>query len=182
MRFNASISLPSRGGESNHRPVSGSRSARTRGGTETIVIVVLIALFFGALLLNRRSGTVVHLDDAIWQSDLVSARAAATDDRPVLALFTADWCGPCQTLKSNVLTNPNVAADLSERVVPLYVDLTAPTKGSWQEQLAVRYAVQSIPTMIVLNADDEILSQRGGLMSAEAFTAWIDEVAVAPAE
>jgi len=152
-------------------------SAPVRRGLarDSILLLVLIGALGAALVLNLRPRSVVHLDPATWRTDPAAAMAEASAERPVLALFTADWCGPCQTLKSNVFADSSVAGELAGRVVPLYVDLTSPEAGSSEADLAARHAVQSIPTMILMDGQGAVLGRRSGVMSAGEFTAWLDE-------
>lgn len=135
-----------------------------------VLLVVLIGLVLGQALIKP---DVVHLEDEYWLSDTAAAFAAAeAQDMPVLAVFTADWCPPCQTLKSQVFTDETVRAELPGQVVPLYVDMTerdAPLSG-----FAQQYGVSGIPTMLLLGSDGEVIDGRQGAMSASDFMAWLE--------
>jgi len=78
--------------------------------------------------------------------------------------FSATWCGPCRTF-----------APIFEEVSKKYA-----TKFTFQkidvdedEQLCDKYKVQSIPTIIVVDGEKEIL-RKVGSFDSQGFQNWLD--------
>lgn len=78
--------------------------------------------------------------------------------------FYADWCGPCKIMK------PAFAAlekEYDGRVVFKSVDVEA------EGDLAAKYEIMSIPTLVLLKDQKEI-DRKVGAMPKETMKGWID--------
>lgn len=104
-----------------------------------------------------------------WRTSLVDARAEAqTDNKPVLLYFTADWCGPCQTMRRTTWANPDVEQAL-EAFVPVKIDIDA------QPTIAMQYGIMSVPTYAVLNDDGQPIRSAVGAIAPDDFLTWLGD-------
>ena len=88
--------------------------------------------------------------------------AASSENRLVVAVATADWCGPCQSYKRGALADDRVAEWMSERAVGVLVDVT---DGLTPE--AQRLGVDPIPATFVMNAEGRVLDTVVGSIGAD---------------
>ena len=99
--------------------------------------------------------------------------------KPLLVEFTADWCYPCQQLKSETYVHPAViAASLS--VVSLRVDTASGTDTA--KALVKKYEVDVLPTFIVIGADGKKRPKlrRSGFMNPMEFRRYLMTVESTP--
>ena len=77
---------------------------------------------------------ILHFDEKTFDE-------AVNGDKPVLVDFWATWCGPCRMIAPAV---EEVAEDFDGRAVVGKVDVDE------QAELARRFGIMSIPTLIVM--------------------------------
>lgn len=87
-------------------------------------------------------------------------------DLPVLVDFWAEWCTPCRMIAPVV---EQVAAEYEQRAVVGKINIDE------EPDLAGRYGVMSIPTIIVFK-NGEIKQKSVGVVGKDKITAMIDSV------
>ena len=97
-------------------------------------------------------------DSKIWETDVISS------DKPVFVDFWAEWCGPCRMVGPVV---EELAGDYDGKVN--FVKVNVDQAG----ELASKYNVFSIPTLILLHKG-EVIAQQVGAGSKEVYQNMID--------
>lgn len=87
--------------------------------------------------------STVYLDSQTFDQKLAEAGA---NDQPVFVDFYAEWCGPCK-----------MAAPIVDKLAGEYGDKMVIAKLNVDENndVAARYGVMSIPTVIVFKKNDQ---------------------------
>ena len=97
-------------------------------------------------------------DTKVWETDVISS------DKPVFVDFWAEWCGPCRMVGPVV---EELAGDYEGKVN--FVKVNVDQAG----ELASKYNVFSIPTLILLHKG-EVIAQQVGAGSKEVYQNMID--------
>ena len=102
---------------------------------------------------NEEEGNmeVLKVNDNTFEQEVLKSNI------PVLVDFYADWCGPCKMLSPTV---DEVAAENDDiKVVKVNVDES--------QNVAIKYQVMSIPTLVVIKNGNEINRSVGVIDKAE---------------
>ncbi len=92
--------------------------------------------------------------------------------KPVFALLTADWCGYCQQYKRGSLSQSDVATALTDRTIPVYVDLDH-NQDDVALMAAIGFTARSLPTTVVIS-EGQIISSAVGPQSRADVLALIE--------
>jgi len=106
------------------------------------------------------TGQPVELNDANF------SKVSSKNSLPVVVDFWAEWCGPCKMMAPAF---SDAAKELKTTAV------LAKLNTETAQQTAARFAIRSIPTMIVFKGGKEVARQSGA-MSKEQIVQWVKSV------
>ena len=85
-------------------------------------------------------------------------------EKLVLVDFWATWCSPCRMLAPVI---EKVAEQYEGKIVVLKIDVDE------QQELSIRYGIQSIPTVILFK-DGNVAAKEIGVKPLKSFTSMLD--------
>jgi thioredoxin 1 len=77
---------------------------------------------------------------------------------PIIIDFYADWCGPCKAMAS---TLEQISEKLGDNINIIKVDIED------SPDISSEFEIRSIPTLILVNSDKEIVEQITGFMGSD---------------
>jgi len=108
------------------------------------------------------SGDTVDLTDASFE------RFINKNDMPVVVDFWASWCGPCQMMAP-------IFKDVAHAMP--YDARFAKVNTEHAQQTAARFAIRSIPTLMVFHKG-KVVDQLAGALPAQQLKQWIQQALV----
>jgi thiol-disulfide isomerase/thioredoxin len=140
------------------------RTCGTCKGGSSWWFLLAIAVAIGVLAWRNGAGGVAPTPEVFDRAVTLDAALERAEEsgKPVLALATADWCGPCQRLKRGALADERVAGVIAERTEPVYVDLTD-MDDPVAADAARRLGIGPIPTLVLIEDGAEIARLEGAV-------------------
>lgn len=112
-----------------------------------------------------------------WQHPGAERAAAEKLHKPILYVFTAEWCAPCHQLKRKVFDDPVHAKHIAERFLPIEVQDTRRERGKnvpAVDEVLRRYGVSLLPTLLVATPDGTELDRLKGYAGVDATIEFLD--------
>lgn len=126
-----------------------------------IGLVVLTAALCGFSSFKGET-TDTGVESLKWGTDLNSAlQEAKNTDKNVFIDFYADWCPYCKELDEKTFQDTAVQEKLSQSYVAVKINTDD------NPELASKYKVYSLPTLVILNSDGQELKRYSGYISAD---------------
>lgn len=150
-------------------PSSNEQQGNGRASIVWIVAVLLVMAAWAGAFALRGSGEKEVIPG--WADGMPAGLALAEDaDKPMVLLFTAGWCGPCQSLKKNELANNDVHNALMAGYVPVQIDLTDQSPRNPNMEVAQRYGIEFLPTVVVTTPEGDVIEKHIGKHTAPWFS------------
>ncbi|AIF83350.1 thioredoxin [Candidatus Nitrososphaera evergladensis SR1] len=108
--------------------------------------------------METTNNSVLHVNTKTWDSEVIKS------DLPVFVDFWAEWCGPCRMVGPAVEQIAKVMAG-KVKVAKLNVDEN--------QEIAMKYGVQSIPSLIIFKGGKEV-GRTIGAMPKESYLKFIE--------
>lgn len=146
-----------------HRVAAGSTA---RKSAVEIWGIVIAGLFVASCLFTRTADAGNDAHAEAWRVDFEKAEAFAKEQGvPILIHFHAHWCGPCQTMESEVLETAEVRAALRSGIVGVKVN------ADDRRDLVSRFGISALPTDVIVSPSGQVLSQNVGSPGRKAYVA-----------
>ena len=121
------------------------------------------------LLVTQAVRADIIVASPVFHSSVKAAsEAAAADQSLVLVVFGADWCVPCKELKAKTLGS----REFMEQAGALHV---AEVDVDVEAGMARDYGVTTVPTLVLLTADNKLVGRRAGFMQTAELLLWLRE-------
>ena len=98
-------------------------------------------------------------------------KKAEKEGKPLIVVFSASWCGPCQAMKKNVYPSAAIQA-YHDKFVWAYLDVDDDSN----KKAAEEFKVEGIPHIQFVNAKGEAIDKQVGSTSPEDFAKTLDGV------
>ncbi|MCA8985240.1 MAG: thioredoxin domain-containing protein [Planctomycetaceae bacterium] len=95
-------------------------------------------------------------------------KQAVAESKPILAMFTASWCGPCKRMKSTTLSDAGVESALAEHFVPVMIDTDE------NRSVTRKFGISAMPTILVIHPVTEATQSVRGFQSKGEFLAFLN--------
>lgn len=106
---------------------------------------------------KTEKGQGIQFIEASWSKALAEAKK---QNKLIFLDAYASWCGPCKMLKRNTFPDKEAGEFFNSNFINVAIDME---KGDGPA-LAMRYGVNAYPTLIITDADGNIVTYTQGYM------------------
>lgn len=138
------------------------------------VCLLMMFIFTFAGILGAREKTE-KIGNISWYTEQNTfdkvVNIAKKENKPILVVFSATWCGYCQAVKKEVFASDDFQK-AADRVVLLYIEQTDPKSKEYLK----KNKVSAYPTFKIFSKEGIELDGKEPKRTLEGFLEWIDDV------
>ncbi|MCP5103638.1 MAG: thioredoxin family protein [bacterium] len=141
----------------------------------TVLVLSLIITVQGTPETKGERGKTMQIGKMSWYTehntfdDIV--KIAKKENKPILAVFSATWCKPCQHVKKYVLAKDEFKK-VADKMVLLYIEQTDPKAAAYIN----KFKVMSYPTFTFFTKEGKELETGHPERTVDGFLKWIDDI------
>lgn len=122
---------------------------------QTLALILAVAATAALFAKDCQAGPIV------WNKDLGAAlQSSAEQEKPVMVMVGARWCGHCHQMLQQTFPDPALAARVNAQFVPVLLD------ADEQAALVQKLRVSALPTVLVISPERKIVGRFTGYQSA----------------
>ncbi len=127
-----------------------------------LICVAILLIGFA----NDNFAQGIQFTEAMTDSDMVAINKRAKLENKIIFIATyTTWCGPCKYMANEIFPNETVGRFYNEHFICLKMDIE---KGLGILK-GIKYEVNSIPTLLYINSEEEILHRATGTREVKEF-------------
>lgn len=117
---------------------------------------IAATLSIAILLANTVQGAEIA-----WHKKMPDAiRESAKQQKPMLVMIGAQWCGFCHRMQTETFRNSAVATRVTAQFIPVWLD------ADEQAAFVEAQKIESLPTVLIIAPDRHVLGRFTGFQSA----------------
>ncbi len=131
-------------------------------------VSLLMVFFIIILSMGPVNSNTAANDEIDWYSYESGVETAQRDDKPVFIDFMTDWCGTCERMEEETYPDERVK-ERDSRIIFIKVDVDE------RNDLAQKYDIQSVPTLVFENPQGEEIDREVGFLSSQELLEKLDD-------
>ena len=139
------------------------------------ILLILCGVMFLSMISFAQRGKIETIGKLSWYTEQNNweelLQVAQKANKPILAVFSATWCGPCQQVKAGVFKSADFEKVANE-VVLLYIEQTTKEGAAYNS----KYNVVAFPSFKMFSAHGVLLDNGNPKRTVDGFLEWIHEV------
>lgn len=147
------------------------KHAGARPGHWIAAFAIVVAAFVLLLGAGKAAPTPKMFAEKLTYAQ--ASERAAREGKPVFAVFSAAWCGPCQAYKRVALSDARVEQFVKEKMVATFIDVDK------HRDVAKKFNISSIPATQVIRNDKRVQGAIGAI-DADRLLALLEEAVSKP--
>lgn len=138
-------------------------------------LLVLCGVMLLSMIGFAQRGKIETIGKLSWYTEQNSfediLKEAQKANKPILAVFSATWCGPCQQLKTSLLKTDEFKK-IADEVVLLYIEQTTKEGAAYNS----KYKVIGFPSFRIFSQQGVLLDKGFPERTVDGFLKWISDV------